>query len=87
MVPWRFRWFAVAYLLLVLVATVVAFGWFDEPGADASFGGIWLILVTMPTSLLVAGIDAAGADLLLLGAAAQVALLFGWCWWLDRARA
>jgi hypothetical protein len=95
-VSWRFRWVAVAYLLLVLGVALFVYlatwGWLLDPAGGASFAGIWLFLVALPASLIpfvlassVTGVPAFVLDVAVgLG---QAALLFLLCWWLDRRRA
>ena len=46
------NWFARSYLLLVAVVAVVVFVILEVGGDDANLAGVWLILVTLPGSLL-----------------------------------
>ena len=46
------NWFARAYLLLVAVVAVLVFVILEVGGEDANLAGVWLILVTLPGSLL-----------------------------------
>ncbi|MCE3277653.1 MAG: hypothetical protein K0R13_3508 [Propionibacteriaceae bacterium] len=46
------NWFARAYLLLVAVVAVSVFVILEVGGEDANLAGVWLILVTLPGSLL-----------------------------------
>jgi hypothetical protein len=46
------NWFARAYLLLVVVVAVLVFAVLEIGGEDTNLAGVWLILVTLPGSLL-----------------------------------
>jgi hypothetical protein len=46
------NWFVRAYLLLVAVVVVGVFVILEVGGDDANLAGVWLILVTLPGSLL-----------------------------------
>ena len=46
------NWSARAYLLLVAVVAVGVFVILEVGGEDANLAGVWLILVTLPGSLL-----------------------------------
>jgi hypothetical protein len=46
------NWFARAYLLLVAVVTFLVFVVLEIGGEEANLAGVWLILVTLPGSLL-----------------------------------
>jgi hypothetical protein len=46
------NWLARAYLLLVAVVAVLVFVFLEVGGEDANLAGVWLILVTLPGSLL-----------------------------------
>ena len=46
------NWFARSYLLLVAVVAVLVFVILEVGGEDANLAGVWLILVTLPGSLL-----------------------------------
>jgi hypothetical protein len=65
------NWLARAYLLLVAVVAVLVFVILEVGGEEANLAGVWLILVTLPGSLLaspVAGLASGPAqhgDLLL----------------------
>ncbi|GAB3450816.1 SCO4225 family membrane protein [Actinophytocola sediminis] len=88
-VPWRLRWFGIWYLVLVIVVAVATWGWLDEPTIGASFGGIWLHLVCLPTSHILVEVDVSGTGLssftlLVAAGVTQGVLLLTVCWWLDR---
>jgi hypothetical protein len=51
------NWFARAYLLLVAVVAVGVFVILEVGGDDANLAGVWLILVTLPGSLLVSRVS------------------------------
>jgi hypothetical protein len=46
------NWFARAYLLLVAVVAVLVFVILEVGGENANLAGVWMILVTLPGSLL-----------------------------------
>ncbi|HJY43325.1 MAG TPA: hypothetical protein VJ301_01780 [Propionibacteriaceae bacterium] len=46
------NWFARSYLLLVAVVAVLVFVVLEVGGEEANLAGVWLILVTLPGSLL-----------------------------------
>jgi hypothetical protein len=46
------NWFARAYLLLVAVVAVLVFAVLEVGGENANLAGVWLVLVTLPGSLL-----------------------------------
>jgi hypothetical protein len=46
------NWLARAYLLLVAVVAVLVFVILEVGGEEANLAGVWLILVTLPGSLL-----------------------------------
>jgi hypothetical protein len=46
------NWFARAYFLLIAVVAVLVFVVLEVGGEDANLAGVWLILVTLPGSLL-----------------------------------
>ncbi|WP_154814325.1 SCO4225 family membrane protein [Actinophytocola xinjiangensis] len=89
--PWRFRWIAVTYLLLVFVVAATTFLLLRGPVIGANLGGIWLIVATLPTSLLLMEIDLGDTGpsayaLLLIAGVAQAALLYALRLWLDKRR-
>jgi hypothetical protein len=89
-VPWRLRWAAMLYLLLVFgVAIFVFIATFLRPPGDASFASIWLILVAFPASLipltLMPSLSGPGSFALLVAVGlGQAVVVFLLCWWLDR---
>jgi hypothetical protein len=46
------NWWARSYLLLVAVVAVLVFVVLEVGGEDTNLAGVWLILVTLPGSLL-----------------------------------
>lgn len=46
------NWFARSYLLLVAVVAVLVFVILEVGGEDVNLAGVWLILITLPVSLL-----------------------------------
>jgi Flp pilus assembly protein protease CpaA len=57
------NWFARAYLLIVVVVAVLVFAALEIGGEDTNLAGVWLVLVTLPGSLLaspVAGLASGG---------------------------
>jgi hypothetical protein len=46
------NWWARSYLLLVAVVAVLVFVVLEVGGEDANLAGVWLILATLPGSLL-----------------------------------
>ena len=52
------NWCARSYLLLVAVVAVPVFVVLDVGGENANLAGVWLILVTLPGSLLAAPVAA-----------------------------
>lgn len=46
------NWFARAYLLIVVVVAVLVFAALEIGGEDTNLAGVWLVLVTLPGSLL-----------------------------------
>jgi hypothetical protein len=83
-VPWRFRWAAVAYLVLVVGVTVFVYVAASSHQDDASFAGVWLIIVTLPVSMVLGLTGPAPFEVLVALGVAQAGLVFLLCWWLDR---
>jgi hypothetical protein len=52
------NWFASAYLMLVAVVAVLVFVVLEVGGDDTNLAGVWLILVTLPGSLLASPVAA-----------------------------
>jgi hypothetical protein len=52
------NWFARSYLLLVAVVAVLVFVVLEVGGEEANLAGVWLILVTLPGSLLASPVAA-----------------------------
>ena len=52
------NWFVRSYLLLVAVVVVLVFVVLEVGGEDANLAGVWLILVTLPGSLLASPVAA-----------------------------
>jgi hypothetical protein len=56
------NWFARAYLMLVAVVAVLVFVVLEVGGEDTNLAGVWLILVTLPGSLLASPVAALAPD-------------------------
>jgi hypothetical protein len=94
--PWRFRWVAVGYLVLVAGVAVYVYlaswGALHDSADGASFAGVWLFVVTAPASAVLLALDpqltgvAALAPYVAAGLV-QAAVLYVLCRRLDRRRA
>ncbi len=56
------NWFARAYLMLVAVVAVLVFVVLEVGAEDTNLAGVWLILVTLPGSLLASPVAALASD-------------------------
>lgn len=78
------RWLAYGYAGLVVVVAIAVAVMLTQPAEGANFAGVWLILVTLPLSLLATMLPLQGtAALLVLTATGLVQAVL--LWFIGRA--